>query len=150
MKGYIVNIVILAVNPNISYLNTMNRYEKMLEDKKAFARKVGIKRHDSRYPLVEKTLKLVEKEKLYDHIYIYGRAGVAGQSGKRNGLVLKNKDCTAPVVEYQNERDKQWSDEDKHYFMQAALLLAEKMVKRNASMDELRELFHYYNFSDYT
>ena len=46
-KEYIVNIMILAVNPQISYLNTLTRYETMLTGKGNFARKVGNERHDS-------------------------------------------------------------------------------------------------------
>jgi len=149
-KGHIVNIMILAVNPHISYLNTLTRYENMLENKADFARKVGDTRHDSRYGQIEKTLTLVLEKKLYDHIYIYGRAGLAKQSGKTNGLLLKSRDGKSPLNVYIKERDKKWSDEDKQYFMQRALLLAETMVRRKASMDELRELFHYYRFSDYT
>jgi predicted ABC-type ATPase len=149
-RGYIVNVAIMAVNPKLSYLNTMTRYEQMLKDPLVFARKVGVERHDERYPLVEETLKMVQKSNLYDHIYIYGRAGLAAHKNKKNGLVLKYKGGKSALNAYIKERDKQWPDKDKQYFMQRALLLAESMVRRNASMNELRELFHYYDFSDYT
>ena len=47
------------------------------------------------------------------------------------------------------EREKRWSDTDKRYFMQEALLLIEKMVRRNAPYSDIKALFENYTFSAY-
>ena len=71
--GYEVTIMILAVHSDISFLNTLSRYEDMLA-KASFGRMVGKIPHDERYNAIENTLNLVQDKKLYNHINIYGRA----------------------------------------------------------------------------
>jgi predicted ABC-type ATPase len=147
-KGCEVNIKILAVHSDISFLYTLSRYEDMLAVSH-YGRVVGKHAHDERYNAIAATLSLVQEANLYHHIAIYGRPGIRAMRDGKNGLIEVSKDGKTPLKDYLREREKEWSVTDKKYFMQEALSVVEKMVRRKAQHENIQVLFDNYSFASY-
>ena len=145
-KGYEVSVMVLAVNKQISFLGTRIRYEEMKARDK-YGRMVDKAAHDDKYLKVAETLELVQKEKGYDHIYIYGRAGNQNLKGKHNGLIEISHNSKTPLADYITEREKEWTDNDISYFMGRILLLVRMMVERKAPHDELKMVLDVFEMS---
>lgn len=147
-KGYQVSVMILAVNQHLSFLGTRMRYEVMYE-RDGYGRTVAKHAHDERYEKIIPTLHLVEREKLYDHLYIYARASRQRLKGTTNGLRLIAMDSENPSKDYQAERSKKWSENDLRYFTSDILLLFKSMVMRKATHEELEQLFTVFDLENY-
>lgn len=147
-KNYEVSILLLAVHSDVSYLYTVSRYEDM-HASAGYGRTVGKQAHDERYDKIMDTLRRVQEAKLYDHISIYGRPGIRAMKDRKNGLIEKSADSKNPFKDYRKEREKEWSVTDRKYFMQEALSVVERMVRREAPYGDIRVLFDNYRFDAY-
>lgn len=143
-KGYDVYIMVLSVNKQLSFLGTRLRYEAM-KATDGYGRLVDKVIHDKKYEQVAETLQIVQKAKLYDKLFIYGRAGRQKIKGMHNGLVLISENGANPAANYLAERDKEWSDNDTRYFNNDILYLMRKMIGRKVAHDELLNLLDMFN-----
>ena len=73
-SGYRVYLMVIAVNAKLSYLGTRVRSEEMRATS-GYGRLVDRDVHNHKYEHVFSTLKIVTAKKLYDKLFIYGRAG---------------------------------------------------------------------------
>lgn len=138
--GYTVFLMVLSVNSKLSYLGTRIRYEEMRATT-SYGRLVEKKVHDKKYDLVPTTLGVVHAERLYDKIFIYGRADGQNTRGKRRGLVLLSENGKDPVEDYMKERDKEWTDSISRYFNNDVLYLLRRMIDREAPHSDMADIF---------
>ena len=136
-KGYTVYLMVLSVNKRLSYLGTRLRFEGM-KAQYGYGRSVAKDIHDSKYEQVVTTLQTVQNAKLYDKLFIYGRAGRQKVKGMHNGLIMISENGPAPVIDYINEREKEWSDNDLRFFNDDVLYLIRLMVDRRADYKDLK------------
>lgn len=136
-KGYRVGIKLLAVHPLLSLLGTHIRFEEMKANEKA-GRLVGKEAHDARYNLVAPTLFLVQSESLYNRLQIYGRAVDAVEGSYQEGVHLLGTNPTSAVQLYQEEIDRKWTTNLKHYFDQRIQMVLDLMKMRDAAEKEIK------------
>lgn len=136
-KGYSVYLMVLSVNKRLSFLGTRLRFEGM-KAQYGYGRLVDKDVHDSKYLQVMATLEAVQNSRLYDKLFIYGRAGKQKKKGMHNGLVKISENSPTPVIDYMNEREKEWSDNDLRFFNDDVLYLIRLMVDRKADYKDLK------------
>lgn len=136
-KKYNVYVMVLAVNKRLSFLGTRLRYEGM-KALDGYGRRVDQDTHDQKYELVLATLEAVHREKLYDKLFIFGRAGRQKVKGMHNGLIKISENSDTPVSDYVNEREKEWSDNDLRFFNDDVLHLIRLMVDREAPYHDIK------------
>src|SRR5690606_13463259 len=105
-SGYSVYLMVIAVNAKLSYLGTKMRYEEMRATS-GYGRLVDKEVHDQKYDHVSSTLEIATTKKLYDKLFIYGRAGGQNIKGKRQGLVLLSENSEHAFEDYIKERDRE-------------------------------------------
>jgi len=136
-KGYSVYLMVLSVNKRLSFLGTRLRFEGM-KTQYGYGRLVDKDIHDAKYEQVIATLEAVQNAGLYDKLFIYGRAGRQKVKGMHNGLVKISEDGPTPLIDYMNEREKEWSDNDLRFFNDDVLYLIRLMVDRKADYKDLK------------
>lgn len=139
-KGYTVSVMLLSVHHNLSFLGTRLRYEAM-RAQSGYGRLVSKRQHDLRYDAIMDTLERVLTAKAYDNIYIYARAGRKKLKGTSVGLRMISVNGENPLQDYINERGKHWSENDLRFFTSDILQLIKQMIWRDASNEELKEIF---------
>jgi len=136
-KGYAVYLMVLSVNKRLSFLGTRLRFEGM-KAQYGYGRLVDKDIHDAKYEQVIATLEVVQGAGLYDKLFIYGRAGRQKVKGMHNGLIKISENGLTPVIDYMNEREKEWSDNDLRFFNDDVLYLIRLMVDRKADYRDLK------------
>jgi predicted ABC-type ATPase len=146
-KGYNVSIMLLSVHHNLSFLGTRLRYEAM-RAQSGYGRTVSKEQHDSRYNLINTTLKSVLKARRYNNLYIFARASRQRLLGTKIGLRQLSLNGDNPLKDYMDERSKHWSENDLRYFTTDILQLIRTMVSRKASNEELQEIFDVFDLEN--
>lgn len=146
-KGYTVSVMLLSVHHNLSFLGTRLRYEAM-RAQSGYGRLVGKPQHDLRYDAIMDTLERVIMAKAYDNIYIYARAGRKKLKGTSVGLRMLSKNGENPLQDYMDERGRHWSENDLRFFTSDILQLIKQMIWRDASNEELKEIFDVFDLEN--
>lgn len=146
-KGYTVSVMLLSVHHNLSFLGTRLRYEAM-RAQSGYGRLVDKHQHDLRYDAIMDTLERVLMAKAYDNIYIYARAGRKKLKGTSVGLRMLSKNGENPLKDYMDERGKHWSENDLRFFTSDILQLIKQMIWRDASNEELKEIFDVFDLEN--
>ena len=90
-KGYKTILAIMAVKPEISYLSTILRYEKMIDAGMA-ARATSKRHHDMVVENLSENLKTIYNAKVFDQILVYNRDGqcLSNMSHKKPHEILRD------------------------------------------------------------
>ncbi|WP_160139633.1 zeta toxin family protein [Chryseobacterium sp. c4a] len=138
-RGYVVDIMLLAVNPRFSLLGTYIHYENCLE-LLGFANKVSKVAHDLYFDAMPTAIQAITKNPIYDNIYIYSRSMEQEYSGLVEGLRLIAHNPQDVMKVYREEIGGPWHPKLKEYFQQSCADVIELMYKRSAQPSEI-ELF---------
>jgi UDP-N-acetylglucosamine kinase len=73
-KGYAIDLLIMVVKPNLSYISTIQRYEKMLSLNPSIARSAPKEHHDLIVENLCGNLNTLYQERVFDAIRLYDRS----------------------------------------------------------------------------
>lgn len=136
--GYRIELKLLAVHPKLSLLGTQVRYESMLAVEGS-GRQVSISAHEERFVNLPKTLGLVQQERLYDEICIYGRNIASDQNSITEGIHLIAKNPDDPLSVFRAEIEKEWPVKMVVYFDQWLEQVIDMKISRKSSAEEIKE-----------
>ncbi|MFW2475428.1 MAG: zeta toxin family protein [Sediminibacterium sp.] len=138
-RNYQVQIKLIAVPPQFSYLSTIKRYETALQEEGS-ARIVGKQAHDERFEKLFPTVQDVCRATLYDRIAIYKRNYLPDVSRKKALGVLPVVVKTPFIhMAFLEEIEPAWTDDLKRLFDHAVLDVEQMMINRNASSQEIQQ-----------
>lgn len=133
---YKVDIMLLAVNPQLSLLGTYMRYEVSMETVNG-GRKVSKLAHDQRFNAITGTIQAITKKPLFDDIYLYSRSIVVEYSDLIEGVTLIARNPFDILKIYKEEVEREWNPKLKEYFKTNYENVLEKMIKRGAPTSEI-------------
>ena len=143
-SGFKVELEVLAVNKKVSFLGTQQRYEEMILIDGS-GRTVTRQAHDMRYNAITESLRVVTQRKLYDRLNIYGRDIMNTGKKNINGVYLVAQNPDNPLTTYLNERDKEWTPQEKKYFDNLVHQVIEMKNQRQATVNEIEQFKNYFN-----
>lgn len=123
-SGYSVTLGIMAVKPEISYISTIFRYEKMLEMGK-FPRATAKDKHDYVVAKIPENLKEIYDSKQFDNIVIYNREGECLYDMSANVGIT-------PDTVMDEMFTGQWTQKELNQFIEIGKITQQLMEKRNA------------------
>lgn len=123
-SGYSVTLGIMAVKPEISYISTIFRYEKML-DKGKSPRATAKDKHDYVVAQIPKNLKEIYDSKQFDNIVIYNREGECLYDMSVNVGIT-------PDTVMEEMFTGQWTQKELNQFIEIGKATEQLMEKRNA------------------
>jgi len=135
-RGYIVDIMLLAVNPRFSLLGTHLYYENCLE-LVGFASKVSKEDHDRYFNAIPAIIETITNNPLFDNLYIYSRSLEREFSGLVEGLKLVAHNPKDIMKIYMEEIERPWHPKFNEYFEQSCADVIEMMYKRSAMPTEI-------------
>jgi predicted ABC-type ATPase len=140
-NSYDVDIYLMSVPLEVSKISCYLRYEESL-NLNIPSRKVSAFSHDERFNSIPNAIKEVEKEKLYDYIYLYGRTimDLNYQNDHLNKISLIGKTRNYIYEDFMMEREQPLLKKTRHYIEQCASRVFALMNNRSESKEEI-ELF---------
>lgn len=135
--GYKVDIMLLAVHPDISRINTFTRYENGLKHEKS-GRMVTIHAHDSRFEALAPTVKGVQQAKLYDNLFLYTRQ-IMRDNDLKQGVFLHELNPKDPHKSFLGLVNKPLNEKARSYIEEQKREIMSSMQKRGASKEEMAE-----------
>ena len=123
-SGYDVTLAVIAVKPQISYISTMFRYEKMLEQEKT-PRATSKKNHDFVVERIPENMKEIYESQKFNNILIYNREGECLYD-------MSKRMATTPYDVIDKALNGQWSKQELEQFIQIGSITQQLMKKRNA------------------
>lgn len=147
-NDYKVNIYLLSVPKEISKIGCYIRYEESLNLNIPF-RKISSISHDQRFNAIPEAIKLIEKEKNYNYIYLFGRTimDLNYKNEHLNEISLIAKTRNYIYEDFMIEREQPLLEKSKYYLQLSSERVYELMKNRNASSEEINEFLE--NFEDY-
>lgn len=142
-NGFRTELHVLAVNPLISYLSTLSRYE-IGREQGSVGRSVL---KDIHYDRAEKNVDALIyciSNHVADSVTLYRRS----VKGQQSQTVQWKKDPNDPVQDFLTERTRSLSAQEKEYYQKAIQRILSRMELRNAPTDQI-EAFKK-DFSDLT
>ena len=127
-------LYLLSVPKEISLCGITIRYEENLKDF-GLGRKVSYDAHNDRYDRIPEAIKIVEQNKKYDFINLYGR-NINQDNDSINGVYLITRTRNEIYSDFINERSKPLSHKADDYIKINIEQIKKLMNKRNASMKE--------------
>lgn len=123
-SGYNVTLGIMAVKPQISYISTIFRYEKMIEVGES-PRATAKENHDYVVSKIPENLKEIHEKNAFDNIVIYNRNGEC--------LYDSNIDkSTSPDIVMNNVFYGKWTQNELNQYYEIGKCTAELMERRKA------------------
>lgn len=130
-KGYRVELCVMQVRPEKSFLGTLERYEKMISSQYETPRHTPKEHHDLIVSKIVGNLDTLYKSNSFDDIKLYNRDGEILYSMKETPDINPSK-----IMEKEFKRNLT-SDEVKE-LVESCNLLEKNMIKRNAPKEELK------------
>lgn len=131
-NGYSVELCVIAVKPEKSYLGTLLRYEKMIENGQT-PRMTPKEHHDLVVNNIAQNLETIYKEKVFDNIKIYNRNNELLYNFKENSNINPKN-----IIE--NEFNRKWKAEEIFKYKESWQTIFEMLEKRKAPATEIEEL----------
>lgn len=121
-KGYRTNLNVMCVRPELSYLGTMIRYEKMKE-KGLIARATSKENHDKVVKVLAENVNRIHREKKFDNIEIFNRTGESLYS-------FEKKSSKNPKEIFENEFSRELAKDEKQYLIEEFVKIKNSESKR--------------------
>lgn len=121
-KGYDVELAIIAVKPEISYLSTIKRYEEMI-NKQMIARLTRKEDHDKVVASIVNNLSIINSKNVFDNISIYDRSF--------NCIFTKKENKLEPGVILERNIFGIWNDKEKLEIIRIIKSTKNLKIKRN-------------------
>lgn len=131
-NGYSVELYVIAVKPEKSYLGTLLRYEKMIENGQT-PRMTPKEHHDLVVNNIAQNLETIYKAKIFDNIKIYTRDNELLYNCKENSNINPKN-----IIE--GEFNRKWKTEEILKYKESWQTLFEMLEKRKALTTEIEEL----------
>lgn len=128
-KGYEVELHLVQVRPELSLLGTFMRYEDMLEVG-TVARETPVEHHNNVVKNIPDNLNIIYKEKLFDNIKVFNRAGDKLYS-------LKDTPNINPKDSFVKEFSRKLNNVEITFLKENYTKVLNSMEKRNAPLEQI-------------